>query len=166
MNFWISSFIVGGSVPLYILWREWNVSKKACQEPWLSAIESGEKEYEARLLINSFWANVRLGDPINLENQYTGKLVRTRVKGIRKFKDFDEAGNELGDKLIPHSVHDEFESANMTPGKIYRDFVWRYTCKFDDSKGNFDEDKYNKALEAGVVAVQLEVRKGFFWWLH
>lgn len=102
MNFWISTFIVGGSVLLYILWREWNVSKKACQEPWLSAIESGEKEYEARLLINSFWANVRLGDPINLEDQHTGKLVVHALKVFASLRISMKLGMSSERSLFPN----------------------------------------------------------------
>jgi len=78
------------------------IRKHICNNPpfpWLDWIIDGQKEYEGRLFRGD-WATMIIGQKIEFYDDH-GKCFAVRVDGIKRFKDFDQAYNALGSKLIP-----------------------------------------------------------------
>lgn len=70
------------------------------ETPWLDWIESGIKTYEGRLN-KEIWSKLRVGDHIVFQTVDETKEVEIIVTELRYYKDFGEAFNELGSKLVP-----------------------------------------------------------------
>ena len=70
------------------------------ETPWLDWIESGIKTYEGRLN-KEVWSKLRIGDHLILHTNDKAKEVEIIVTELRYYKDFAEAFNDLGAKLIP-----------------------------------------------------------------
>ena len=71
------------------------------ESPWLTWIKEGTKEYEGRVpRENTKWTKMKIGDIIIFESP-SGEVVETIITDIIKFKDFKEAYETLGQKLVP-----------------------------------------------------------------
>jgi tRNA (cytosine38-C5)-methyltransferase len=68
------------------------------ERPWLDWIEQGKKRFEGRLFKGD-WQQVAIGDLIELFS--TDKSVIVQVTDLRRYTDFKEAFNDLGEKLVP-----------------------------------------------------------------
>ena len=117
---------------------EYNINiQNPSDTPWLDYIISGIKKYEGRLNKGKF-SNMRVGDKIIFMNN--GRSIETIIVGLKYYKDFIEAYEDLGEKLVPNFP--------CMRGKDKKKEVKRlYNLYFNDE----DIKKY------GIVAIKIKV---------
>jgi len=68
--------------------------------PWLDWIDNGIKEYEGRLNRGIF-KTMKIGDKVIWYDRRSNKRVKTEIVKLEYYKNFEEAFDELGNKLVP-----------------------------------------------------------------
>lgn len=113
--------------------------KKAIQERFFRAIESGEKEYEVRINRED-WSQIKVGDMIQFFINNSTIILLTKVVELKYFKTFGEAYDKVGSKMIPFKNVDR-----------------NYVCNLYDELYSTENDK--KDIENyGIVAVRVMVQ--------
>lgn len=91
--------------------------------PWLDWIIEGKKTYEARLNEEE-WRELQVGDVI-IFSADDGKEVKVMVQDLKYYKDFGEAFQNLGKKLVPIK--------GITIDEV-KDIYWDYYSEDDIEK--------------------------------
>lgn len=102
--------------------------------PWLDWIIQGIKTYEGRLNKGEF-SNLNINDIIFFVDKKTNKQIKTIVTNLKYYDNFEDAFNNLGEKLVPVK--------NITSSEVKK----LYSRYFTDD----DIQKY------GVVAIGISV---------